>query len=135
MGLIGPLCVFSGVGEKESGGGSWQGEYRSRQSETSARIHLLDWLVTGAAGSPPPPSHTTPPTPCRDVLITWPLGEGGQGGRSEQISSFKPKCAVTVGPNCTSHLFNMEELEACMYVSSEASLRWPAVWQTVNNSG
>lgn len=25
----------------------------------------------------------------------------------------------------------MEELEACMYVSSEASLRWPAVWQTV----
>lgn len=48
--------------------------------------------------------------------------------QTEQTPSFNLKCAVTVGPNRTSHLFTTEELEACMYVSCEASLRWPAVW-------
>lgn len=42
---------------------------------------------------------------------------------------------MTVGPNCTSHLFTMEELEACTYVSSEAPLRWPTVCYMVNNAG
>lgn len=55
MGLIGPQCVFSGVSRNGEGEGwSWQGGCRSRKSETSARIHLLDWLVMRAAGSPPP---------------------------------------------------------------------------------
>lgn len=77
------------------------------------------------------------------------MASGGGGGRvgeeglreamgphhDEQTPSFNPKCAVTVGPNCTSHLFTMEELQACMDVSCEASLRGPAVWQMVNNAG
>lgn len=63
------------------------------------------------------------------------MASGGGGDAGVQPSFFNPKRAVTVGPNCTSHLFTMEELEACMYVSSEALFRWPAVWQTVNNAG
>lgn len=63
------------------------------------------------------------------------MASGDGGGVGVQPSFFNPKRAVTVGPNCTSHLFTMEELEACMYVSSEALLRWPAVWHTVNNAG
>ena len=42
MGLIGPQCVFSDVGEQEWEGGLWQGEYRSSKSEKTARIHLPD---------------------------------------------------------------------------------------------
>lgn len=75
MGLIGPQCTFSGVGEQEWEGGSWQGEYRSRKSGTSARMHLLDWLVMGAAGSPPPG--------CFDNMAS---GAGGRGNRPPPLA-------------------------------------------------
>lgn len=108
MGLIGPQCVFSGV----SGTGGWGGGAGSglgggvdqEKSETSARIHLLDWRVMRAAGSNPRPR---PPPGCFDC-VAW----RGRGLRLLNQPPFNPKCAVTVGPNRTSHLFTTEELEA-----------------------
>jgi len=41
------------VSKNGEGRGDGREGHRSRQRETSARIHLLDWTVTGAARSTP----------------------------------------------------------------------------------